>query len=97
MRILNSTGSNLEVFISFGQGSLPQSNPFRPNTEIAVNGVIDSSLSIKLSSSELDSDIVIKYYPSNYTIEKQNGFSLKLLHLDEFNEPYVQILKSLYS
>ena len=94
MKILNSTGCDLAVFIKLGNKELPRFNTIQANSEMTIHSNIDIEVSIGFYSLDSKNNIVITHLLSDYSVEEKKGFILEELNRDEYNEPYVQILNA---
>lgn len=91
MKILNSTGHVLAVFITFDDMKLPQFNTMNANSELIIDGIIGTDFLIGLYSLDSQKNIVIKYLLDTYSIEERNGFVVEELKLDKSYGPFIKI------
>ena len=94
MKILNSTGDTLAVFVNFGDRELPRFNTINSNSELAIRGIIGTDFLIGLYSLDSQRNIIIKYFTDTYSIEDTNGFVAEELEPDKSYGPFIKILNT---
>ncbi len=94
MKILNSTGDTLAVFVNFGDRELPRFNTINSNSELAIRGIIGTDFLIGLYSLDSHKNITIKYLTDSYSIEDKNGFIVEELKPDKLLGPFIKILNT---
>ena len=94
MKILNSAGDTLAVFVKFDNKELPRFNTINANSELTILGKIDTDFLIGLYSLDSHKNITIKYLTDSYSIEDKNGFIVEELKPDKLLGPFIKILNT---
>jgi hypothetical protein len=93
MKIVNSTGDILAVFVKFDDKGLPRFNTINTDSVFIIHGNLDTDFLIELYS--LDSSknsIIIRYLTNSYSIEEKKGFVVEELTQGEPDGPIIKIL-----